>query len=685
MNDRRFFNTRERAALYRAAGGHCEKCGTDLEPGWHADHAKPYSAGGPTHVTNGQALCPGCNLRKGTQMARPLRQWQEETHEQYRRAVMPPRFHISAFPGMGKTEGAAAILEHTGRFGIVLVPQADTLTSWRKTLHGRAICPTVVASDGSYRTVCGDDVCAGKRTSAAVMTYAFAMINPDIIVSLYKKYRECLLILDEVHHLRSKSSWANPIKIAQPYVDAVLTLSGTPFRTDEEPVPFVHTEGPWAQNLSALPDHCMADYGYGKALTMKPPPVNRAVFERYDGDVTWMEGGEERTAKLSTKSDKETARKARKHVVDPRGDWLQRVIRDADRQLTDVRSTDRKAGGLVICKSTDHAVAVADLLTKETSGSVAVYTEDYETLDHRRGNGRKQDASGKRQGHKPRGIGESNLQDFEQSGERWIVTVRKISEGVDVPRLRVLVYATVTRTLLFFVQAFGRVIRVVPDLPKSVDQTAWVYIPDDELMRGFAEEIEDGIADAEIKMMEDEEDEEERARPDLLFDVPGEHPESFDSFIHAAGEYTGATAKRVSVDAYLAELARGMKGSYYENLENVHRLWQAGVIVIPDDDQGAEGAQLASDKPDAEAPYCDPIAKVEEQKKKKNEAATSWAAQRLKAGEFKSFGEAASACNTELGNRFGVWKGNANVAVGDLQKATQYAREQIKELRRGRP
>lgn len=51
-----------------AADGKCcnPRCRRDLEPGWHGDHINPHSAGGPTDVVNGQALCPECNLKKGS-------------------------------------------------------------------------------------------------------------------------------------------------------------------------------------------------------------------------------------------------------------------------------------------------------------------------------------------------------------------------------------------------------------------------------------------------------------------------------------------------------------------------------------------------------------------------------------------------------------------------------------------
>ena len=65
----RAFPSQSRVALFLAAQGRCAECGEALEPGWHADHVRPFRAGGPTQPANGQALCPRCNLRKGGRRA----------------------------------------------------------------------------------------------------------------------------------------------------------------------------------------------------------------------------------------------------------------------------------------------------------------------------------------------------------------------------------------------------------------------------------------------------------------------------------------------------------------------------------------------------------------------------------------------------------------------------------------
>ena len=90
-----------------------------------------------------------------------------------------------------------------------------------------------------------------------------------------------------------------------------------------------------------------------------------------------------------------------------------------------IRKTHAEAGGLVICIDADHAKAVAALLRQitHTEPTVAL-SEDRDSSDR--------------------------IAAFRDSTDPWIVAVRMVSEGVDIPRLRVGVFATTTTTELFF-------------------------------------------------------------------------------------------------------------------------------------------------------------------------------------------------------------------------------------------
>ena len=70
---------------------------------------------------------------------------------------------------------------------------------------------------------------------------------------------------------------------------------------------------------------------------------------------------------------------------------------------------------------------------------------------------------------------------------RWIVAVNMVSEGVDIPRLRVGVYATAAKTPLIFRQIVGRFVRTIAGRPA---EQSWLYLPADRLLRAHAADVE---------------------------------------------------------------------------------------------------------------------------------------------------------------------------------------------------
>jgi superfamily II DNA or RNA helicase len=74
---------------------------------------------------------------------------------------------------------------------------------------------------------------------------------------------------------------------------------------------------------------------------------------------------------------------------------------------------------------------------------------------------------------------------FSEDDSRWMVAVRMVSEGVDVPRLAVGVYATTTATPLYFAQAVGRFVRA-----RRRGETASVFLPSVPRLLELAAEME---------------------------------------------------------------------------------------------------------------------------------------------------------------------------------------------------
>jgi superfamily II DNA or RNA helicase len=140
------------------------------------------------------------------------------------------------------------------------------------------------------------------------------------------------------------------------------------------------------------------------------------------------------------------------------------VLTQANQRLLEIRKTQPDAGGLVIAMDQDHARGIARMLQARTGAKATVVTSDDPTSS-------------------------SRIAAFAHEDTPWIVAVRMVSEGVDIPRLRVGVFATTTTTELFFRQAVGRLVRWTKAVGKK--QPAFLFIPDDARLRARAHQIAD--------------------------------------------------------------------------------------------------------------------------------------------------------------------------------------------------
>ncbi|MBN9612066.1 MAG: ATP-dependent helicase, partial [Actinobacteria bacterium] len=273
---------------------------------------------------------------------------------------------------------------------------------------------------------------------------------------LLAEHTDTLVILDEVHHGGDALSWGEAIREAYGTARRRLSLTGTPFRSDDATIPFVeYAPQPDGSRVSAT-DY---DYGYGRAL--EDGVVRPVVFMVYAGEMQWQtSAGETMQARLGEGNTKDITSQAWRTALDPAGQWIAKVLGAADRRLSEVRQHIPDAGALVI--ATDHASAkaYAALLEELTGEKVALILSD--------------DAGAS-----------ARIEEFSKGEARWMVAVRMVSEGVDVPRLAVGVYATSSSTPLFFAQAIGRFVR-----SRRRGEVASVFIPNVPTLMQLAAELE---------------------------------------------------------------------------------------------------------------------------------------------------------------------------------------------------
>lgn len=450
MNDRRRFSSRERVALYLAADGKCSRCGKELEPGWHGDHVTPWSRGGQTDVTNGQALCPACNEKKGDKMTE-LRPWQAGAFSRFL-AKGPGNFLVVATPGAGKTLLALASAQRLMEMGesrriIVVVPTSHLRRQW-------ALAASEHGIQLDYRFENGSGA-LGADYDGVACTYAAVASAPLI----YRRLSTgALVVLDEVHHGGDERPWGKALTTAFESAARRLLLSGTPGRTDGKAVPFVEYDNR---------GNFVADviYDYGEAL--QDGVVRPIAFLALDGQMQWRSAGEARVVAL-VDAEGDDMPAALSTALDPDGDWIPSVLRRADDELTQHRSVVPDAGGLIVAATQMHARAYASMLRRISGEQPVVATSD------------EPDAS-------------DRISDFARGTQRWLVAVQMVSEGVDIKRLTVGVYASRARTELFFRQVVGRFVRMRdPDDPI----TSTLLIPAIEPLVRYSRAIETTVTHA---------------------------------------------------------------------------------------------------------------------------------------------------------------------------------------------
>ena len=371
-----------------------------------------------------------------------LRPWQKSALDAF--ATNPsPDFLAVATPGAGKTTFAltAALTDlagHPRRRVIVVAPTAHLKVQWARaaTALGLHLQP-----EWSPREPLAGDM------HGLVVTYQQVASNP---AALQPVATEAFVILDEVHHAGDERAWGDSLRLAFDRAARRLSISGTPFRSDTSAIPFVHyADGQAEPNF---------EYGYGDAL--RDGGVVRPVyFPRLDGQMEWVApDGAMRSHTFTDPIDRAGAGQRLRTALSVEGEWLPTVLTNAHAKLLEIRQRQPNAGGLVIATDQEHARGIAGLLRERCRARAAVATSDDPQASDR-------------------------IARFAASGEPWIVAVRMVSEGVDIPRLRVGVYATTTTTELFFRQAVGRLVRWTRGVGR---QPAYLFIPDDKRLRTWA-------------------------------------------------------------------------------------------------------------------------------------------------------------------------------------------------------
>lgn len=395
------------------------------------------------------------------------REWQTEAVQKFR-LTMDKHFLLDATPGSGKTIFAALTalyLFERGQidFVLIVVPttgikgdrDAGFLGDWNKA----GIQITTVLKDGK-------DV--PRQFRGAVITFQQL---PNIIGTIETWVRNgvrLFSIFDELHHASEDNTWGAATETLGRISIRILGMTGTCFRGDQRRIAFVKYDA----NDKAIADH---SYSYRQAVTDRV--CRKVEFVTDDSMTEFMLNDDNHNVRVSEAKTQDELRGATRTVFRSDHEFLPRVMEKADDCIDQYRTWDRDAGGLIVCRAGKddnderHLHYIAGLAHKTLGEAPEVISYD------------DSDANAK-------------IERFRKSDQRWVAAVRKITEGVDIKRLRVLIMATRPTTELLFRQIIGRVVRV-DDEKRPGDAT--VFIAKFPTLVGWAtkiaEEAEAGLKD----------------------------------------------------------------------------------------------------------------------------------------------------------------------------------------------
>lgn len=434
-----------------------------------------------------------------------LRRWQKEALDLLD-SHPGPDFLAVATPGAGKTTFAlTAALRHLsanpGHRLVVVAPTSHLKLQWAHAAarFGLQLESQWASASGRFP----------PDMHGVVVTYQQVAASPG---SLRRHAERCLVVLDELHHAGDERAWGDGVRTAFEPAPRRLAISGTPFRSDTHAIPFVeyHLD-------EARPSY---EYGYDRALADRRV-VRPVWFPRVNGFMEWTApDGSTNAASFDDALDRAASAQRLRTALSLDGDWLPTVLDQANQRLAELRSTDPRAAGLVIAADQDHARGIARILHQRHRVSAVVATSDDPAASTR-------------------------IARFAEGTQPWIVAVRMVSEGVDIPRLRLGVFATTTTTELFFRQAVGRLVRHTGG--RATDERAWLFIPDDPRLRMWAAGIAEQRRHSLATRRHPEGEELAEADPAAFDEVPTEADEQLSLFAALSSQVLDSTDPQTSV------------------------------------------------------------------------------------------------------------------------------------------
>lgn len=320
-------------------------------------------------------------------------------------------------------------------------------------------------------------------------------------VELLKRYvnERTMIIVDEVHHAGNERSWGDSIQQLGEQAGYKLLLSGTPDRADNSPIPFVTYH--YSKDTDTYKLESNFSYGYAEAVNDKV--VCPVIFQRLKAEALTYTGNQ--TMEYDpVQSEKQ--RRIFNQVLeinpmkeDDKLPWVFQSFEKANRKLNEINDfRNENYAGLIVCNSIKDAENLYDMISdKYGSDFVEIVTSKNRVGDLE---------------------SSKKIERFCYSKHSWIVSINMISEGVDIPRLRCILYASNVTTRVRFIQVMGRAVRNPRHLKNNSD-VCYFFLPDYAPLIHNAEGIEQELAHVIQRIEQEEEERRKREQSGQQFSI----------------------------------------------------------------------------------------------------------------------------------------------------------------------
>ncbi len=316
----------------------------------------------------------------------------------------------------------------------------------------------------TFSTILNRSMHGQLGAAGGVFSYQYLASSKSADWSFLKNNR-VLVVFDEIHHCAGDepevaNAWGREILLnIGKHATLILSMSGTPWRSDSTKISLATYLEP--ENT------IQCDYSYGISEAIKDGVCRRPMVTLIDNDQ--LKVAEVTYGSLGSAIKQSELRYSEVLKSD---EAIRYLIATAVKQLAVARLEQKNAAGLVVASSVEEAVRIQQLLIFEfRQSSIMVSYKDPSA-------------------HK-------KINEFRSSSTQWIISIGMVSEGTDIPRLRVCAHLSLIRTELFFRQVLGRILRLIPGISND---RGWLYSFAEPSLVEFAERLQKDIPDKILKI-----------------------------------------------------------------------------------------------------------------------------------------------------------------------------------------